>query len=989
VDANELYQVIRRHPERITADYQGALAIFEAILEFNPALFDDLIRFVLETVVDTHRKESALSSLMLAARRKRAIIGPATIAFFKSAPTEAKRWLLPFVLAARGRDALRPALQFIATEPQHLDPQRGASRSLGLALHIDRKEDTIEFLASIPDVQPVEMLTARSVLLGPLDGLIWPRRKELELHCTQILKGAAEPEKIVESAIRVLVFLGDPAVCVLCEPMLPRTDSVGRLAALVPVLVPTLCDRGRYEAKVLDPTLRLEERATALLVLASVGADLSRIYRLVSAQRDSDANAQRLDSVFVLACAQTPFADAVPLVDELLKAAGDNVVPIVVAALTRLSDLPGHEITALFIRALTHGNAQIRQCAAIALSRRRSGVALDSLIAQHAKEEIAEVAVSLASAIAASGPRSAADVHSARHNGLGVELWQCIVATRLRDAAMADRLVEIATDSTLNWQLRRAAIFAAGHLPYEATLEKILPIVMEEWSPLTIDGSPNFQCHEVVANLLGMGDPGLMSIFARGRAKFVTFFGEIFDTNWQASMSREGLPPGADIAGWLFDRLALHGWPGKGDAPERVLNELHVPILQGAILRSLRLLGRPDLIEAQLPHTYHVWFAMKCLLERARTGERDQGLNARLKALVDASPCKGSALLYRVIDEFAASTPAAPATVLSPPASQPATAPAVSLLTYDEAVKALSGGSPDFKPATPLVLGPVTKEQLERLALMAEPENDRYHSVETYVPSVSFRPGGYVVAQRRVTTTGAETAGALIRPSIAAANRFPISIPWHQELLTGALATTYVPKLLASLGAQDDSTRFYEVLTQHPDVLLPRLCNEVQAAPVLKYIDARIVPFLQRYISSGTDEFFEGFCILARRVDGPEIDPILSGLLYRWAQRFDVRSLMPQHDQNHALWRGFKRLTEHPRFERIEGWQSRLISVLQVTLAWYRTQDIVRVLERDPRSYTLIEARLFRATNWYHFYQDEIDRLDAATERLFPELLER
>lgn len=265
VDANGLFQVIRRHPERITADYQGALAIFEAMLEFNPALLDDLIRFVLETVGETHRKESALGSLMLAARRSHAFIGPATIELFKSAPAETKRWLLPFMLAARRRDALRPALQFIATEPQDLDPQRGALRSLGLALQIDQKEDAIEFLASIPDVRPVEMLTARSALLGPLDGLIWPRRKELELYCAQILKDATESEKIVESAIRVLVFLGYPAICALCEPLLPRTDSISRLAALVPVLVPDFCDRGRYEAKVLDPTLRTSQQVIRTL----------------------------------------------------------------------------------------------------------------------------------------------------------------------------------------------------------------------------------------------------------------------------------------------------------------------------------------------------------------------------------------------------------------------------------------------------------------------------------------------------------------------------------------------------------------------------------------------------------------------------------------------------------------------------------------------------------------------------------------------------
>ena len=156
----------------------------------------------------------------------------------------------------------------------------------------------------------------------------------------------------------------------------------------------------------------------------------------------------------------------------------------------------------------------------------------------------------------------------------------------------------------------------------------------------------------------------------------------------------------------------------------------------------------------------------------------------------------------------------------------------------------------------------------------------------------------------------------------------------------------------------------------------------------MKYIDARIVPFLLRYISSGTDEFFEGLCILALQITTPEIDTVLAGLLYRWTQRFDIRSTFMQHDQNHTLWRGFNRLAEHPRFGMIEGWQSRLASVLQMPLAWYRGENIVRVLERDPRSYTLIESRLFRATNWQHFHQDEIDRLDVAAERLFQQLLE-
>ena len=86
---------------------------------------------------------------------------------------------------------------------------------------------------------------------------------------------------------------------------------------------------------------------------------------------------------------------------------------------------------------------------------------------------------------------------------------------------------------------------------------------MQERSPLTMDGSQNFQCHEVARAFSGHGYPGLMSIFARGRSGFVAFFAEIFEQNWQVSMSREGLPSGADLAGWLFDRLAHHGWPDK------------------------------------------------------------------------------------------------------------------------------------------------------------------------------------------------------------------------------------------------------------------------------------------------------------------------------------------------------------------------------------------------------------------------------------------
>ena len=230
-------------------------------------------------------------------------------------------------------------------------------------------------------------------------------------------------------------------------------------------------------------------------------------------------------------------------------------------------------------------------------------------------------------------------------------LWQCILAMRLRDESIADRLVRIAVDPAQNWQLRRAAIFAAGRLPYEAALEEIVPVVMAERSPLAIDGNPSFVCHAVMSSILLSGAQGIAPIFARGRAGFVDFFADVFETSWKELIFPQGVPSGAEAAGWLFDRLLHHGWPVKQEAPDVVLNELNVPMLRSAVLRSLRFCGRPDLIEEQLAGADHVWFAVKCLLERSRAGIRDPELASRLKRIVEASLCQGNALLHRLIDE--------------------------------------------------------------------------------------------------------------------------------------------------------------------------------------------------------------------------------------------------------------------------------------------------------------------------------------------------
>jgi hypothetical protein len=986
VAVDDLFEVLRGQPERFYADYQWALAISEAILEFAPARLHDLILFSLGSTSDPVQLESALTWLAIAARRKNAKIEPRTIAFFDSQPRETKRPLLRFLLLDRQREALQRVFQFLGSGSEPLEGGRRAPIWRDLALQISTRDDTVELLAAMPAVKPAAMLTAKSALLEPLTSLVWAQRKALRAHCIEILQDGTMEEKVLENAIRVLVFLGEPSICALCDPLLTRKDSVHGFATLVPALVPAFCDRSRYESRLLDCNAVLEDRVAALMVLASSGANLDDIYRRLKAGECDPQTAWGWDFFFLTLCAQVPFPDAIPLLEDFMKSAEQSHIHIILSAFMKLGELSVPAATAMLIRALDHADPRVRQCAAVGLSRRRARTALASLIEQYAREEVEALRVGLATAIVASGPLSVADLQT-RHNLPETELWRCILAMRLRDASIADRLITIAGDPARNWQLRRAAIFAAGRLPYEAALERIVPVVMAARSPLTIDGNSSSLCHAALSSILLCGVGGMAPIFARGRSGFVDFFTEVIETHWKDSISQQGLPPGAEAAGWLFDRLVYQGWPANQDAPDLVLNELNIPMLHSAVLRSLRLTGRPDLIDEQLRSADHIWFAMKCLMERSRVGRRDLELASRLKSLVEASPCKGNELLHRVIAEIggmqATPRPVGPTAVANQEVRMP-----VSHVRYDDAIRALSGAGPKFSATHPLVFGAITSEQCERLIRLANPANDCNLGAETYVPLVQFTPNGYVVAQRRVTYTGSESIRALVRPAIAAANRFGLPIPWHQELMTGVLATTYIPKYLACLGALNDSSRFYEELAQCEDELIPYLCNAAQVNPILKYVDARIVQSLARYVSSGTDELFEGLCALALQVNTPEIDSVLAGLLHRWTQRFDMTSAVFQHDTNHALWRGFNRLAEHPRFNFIDGWQSRLAATLLVPMRPFRAENIVRVLERDPRSYILIESRLFKTANWEHFQQDEIDRLDNAAESLFVQVLE-
>jgi hypothetical protein len=442
------------------------------------------------------------------------------------------------------------------------------------------------------------------------------------------------PDRLL-GAIRVLIYVADPQVLALCEPLLTRSDIVGTFAKFVPALVPDLCDRARYEQLVLDCGARPTERLMALTVLAWVGADLGDLYRRLRAQKD-DLH-QFWDFQFLMLCARAPFPEAIPIAERFMATAVHDAMVLFVPVLMKLGELAASGVTDMLVRALKHSDPRARQSAALALARRRAGPALVPLVERYKIETESQLAPLLATAVIASGPRSASDIPSTLHDSPSTRLWRCVLVTRTRDVTGADDLVAVACDATQNWRLRRSAIFAAGRLPYEMALNRILPHVMTLRSPLTIDQSSNLCCHAVLSAVLLECSRDMLPYFVRGEDKFVAFHADLFETCMKRWTFSRDFPGGSEAAAWLFDRLTYHGWPTTSEAPDRVIDELHIPILHTAVLRSLRLSGRPDLIEEQIPSAHCFWFAMKCLLERARARDRGPKVFSRLSQQLDAS----------------------------------------------------------------------------------------------------------------------------------------------------------------------------------------------------------------------------------------------------------------------------------------------------------------------------------------------------------------
>ncbi|MDQ0084490.1 RecA/RadA recombinase [Variovorax boronicumulans] len=991
---DSLIGVLDRNPGRFASDHAWGGAIVETILKFDPSRLHELVEQALRQPHADTGEFSALGVLAVGMRRARTELPPATLSLLDAQTPQVQREMLPMLVQDKRRGVLQRVLRV------HVDdvleaPRNGRRQSpRSLYLRLDTHQEVIEFLAAFPMADSGAMLAAKSALLGPLVDLVSSLSAALRPACVALLGEADNEPHVLTNAFRILCFLADERAPALCEALILKKPSLAALSALIPALLPAFCDPEVYEARLLDNGLGADDRLVALGALSTLGVDLGPVHaRFRRSQSFSDRPdaADPWDALFLLECARSPFKEGIEILKQQLAASdgsseGDVLSP---GLLWQLGELPGPESTSLLLWALDHKDVQIRRMAAAGLQRRRTCVALPSLVRRFRSEDDHVVALLLAVAMVASGARQVSMLDHPDRSGPEFMLWRCILAMRLGDQSAADMLVRLAIDPAQGWQIRRVAILAAGRLPYELALRHVHESLRSNGTTiLEIDRSVNLVCHVVMIDLLKRHGAIVREMFLYGRQRFVDFFAPVFDSRWQDAIFPEGIPSGENAAGWLFDRLGHHDWGRRPDAVLTVIDELHFPLLRMDTIRSLRLQGKVELIVQALEQSDCEWFAVKCIKEVVTAKGPGPETDAFLTSLVERSAFGQSVYVGRVISRLSQredrSTAPVESSARPPNAHRPRAE--VAQLTFDEVSRLLVRGEVDPPLPAEFVLAALSAAQHEELERLLNPARDPEYGVSEFRPVVSFTSGGHVVTEERTSYRGEPACRPRLRAALAAANRFGQEVSWHGRILGEAYAPAYRRRVLEFLGWQGDAERFYEEIFKHPDTLGTALCNVQHAALVGHLIDARIVPLLDRYITSGTREFFEGMCSLASRVTTPEIDRVLSRLLHRWTQELTVPPEQAMPETSHFLWRGFRLLTMHPRFMHVATWHAQLTSVLNADLAWWNRQDVVMVLAGDPRSYIQLECLLFNAADFEHFPESELERLDAVCERLFGEL---
>lgn len=976
----QIFELIKIQSDRFQKDFHWSTSIMRMILEFDINKLHSLIAFAIKIQNVEDLENSVLDWLTIAAHRIDLMINSSILIFFENQRPEIKRKLIPILLLDWRRDILKPVFNFITSHPIMRKSDFRTNNKIYIYEKFNNIEKTTEFLVALPNIEIDKILVTKSACLDAFEDFIWENKDNLTKHSIALIKQNDFDEIVINNALRILLFLAEPSLLELCNSLQPRTNSTSAFISLLPSVLPSLPNKSIYENAFFDTNLALDKRITALSTLLAHDANIGELYGRI--QKIEPLNTG-WNSWFLMQSLEKPFPEAIQLLEARLASENDRTLDAIL--LVKLGELSTLQALNLLINNINHRSVIIRRKAALVLSTKRSAKALPYLVKQLALEVDENTAVTILTAIVASHSTQISDLSLIKFSSPTIELWRCILAMRTRDLSFAERIISLACNKELPWQTRRTAILAAGRFPFDIALNRIVPNILKEHSPLTIDNNSNLLAHNIVSNrLLNCGNDIFDSLL-RGKDSFIYIWGWIFEQDWDDCIMKYDLPKGDDVAGWLFERLVSNEYPQQTKILDQIINELHIPILHAATLRSLRLCNRSDVLETYLAQSPYVWFAIRCLKELHLIREPNVYSLEKILGILSLTPWQDHPILANVAKNLFKNkkdkdTEHGDKFIV---ADSSISEPSVIHLNYKDILNGLE--QPQLLLDKDFTFSFLTREEVAQLITLLNTPHERPPMVESIKPQLDFTSDGYTVVKRSSTSSEKPSSmqlRVLLRPALAAANRYEIYIPWHKEGLQGTYYDQYIDNYVKFLGIQNDSVHFYKVLASEKNILIPAMFEYNKSRWILKYIDERIIPFIVPLVFSGNSNIFEGLCMLTAEVNTVEIDFVLKKLFSRFVQFFNKTS---QVDVNYdiPIWRGFNYITNHQRFEFIPNLVSGLTKVLKSDLMYSHKQDILRILERYPSSYITIESQLLNTSNFENSFNDEIDRLDDAAEKLF------
>lgn len=103
-------------------------------------------------------------------------------------------------------------------------------------------------------------------------------------------------------------------------------------------------------------------------------------------------------------------------------------------------------------------------------------------------------------------------------------------------------------------------------------------------------------------------------------------------------------------------------------------------------------------------------------------------------------------------------------------------------LAYSAALRSLRGDSDiGIDTGQPIALLPLTREGAQKFIALADPANDPSTAVVRFAPTMTSTSEGHVMGRESSTSTGGASVPERLRCAIAAAERFDLPMPWHDE----------------------------------------------------------------------------------------------------------------------------------------------------------------------------------------------------------------